>query len=91
MKRFRNYKMVVAFVVAFAIFLPTIAGFVSVALAGGGSSEPNSPVPPTNPGGTSYKAPSIWNYFVLLYFKIRLGGWMYLKGISGGGNAFLYQ
>ncbi len=75
----KSFKMVVIWVALFAFLLPTVGGFVSSAIAGdgdgGGSSDPMKPLP-TSPGGTSYKAPSIWYYWVLSHLKLRWGRWL---------------
>ena len=75
MSTWRSFKIAVVWVALFAFLLPTIGGFVSIAVAGGGSSDPMNNPPPNGPGGTSYKAPSVWYYWVLNYLKLRWGRW----------------
>ncbi len=70
----KSYRKVVGWIVLVAFFSFLLAGFVPSAVAGGGSGDPVKPVP-VNPGGTSYKAPSSWNFLVLYlkYLKFHWG------------------
>lgn len=78
MSTYKRFKMVAIWVALFAFLLPTIGGFVSIAMAGegGGSGDPmNNPPPPNSPGGIFYKAPPVWYQLVLNYMKFRWGRW----------------
>ncbi len=67
-------RRVVGLAVLLFFVFSTLVCLIPSALAGGGSGEPMGPAP-VNPGGTSYKSPSIWQYFVLYYFKYLKSSW----------------
>lgn len=73
-----SYRRVVGLAVLLFFIFSTLVCLIPTALAGGGSGEPMNNPPPNSPGGTSYKSPSLWQYFVLYYVKYLKSNWRWV-------------
>lgn len=72
-----SYKRVMGLAILLFFIFSILGCLIPSALAGGGSGEPMNPVP-IDPGGTSYKSPSLWQYLVLYYFKHLKSSWRWV-------------